>query len=61
MKNVHREIDRIWDVRVRANGVLRYIGIFEKLEDAKKAADEAANRLGGQPFIRYMPKGMGTY
>lgn len=61
MKNIYKEIDRIWDVRVRANGVLHYIGIFEKLEDAKKAANEAANRLDGQSFIRYMPKGMGTY
>lgn len=53
MKNVYKEIDWIWDVRVVANGLLHYIGIFEKLEYAKKAAEEAAERLNGKAFIRY--------
>ena len=54
MKNIYKEKNLVWDVRVCANDVLHYIGIYEKLEDAKKAADEAANRLNGKPFIRYV-------
>lgn len=53
MKNVYKEIDCRWDVRVVANGILHYIGIFAKLEDAKKAAEESAERLNGKAVIRY--------
>lgn len=53
MKNIYTDNICMWDVRVVAKGLLHYIGIFEKLEDAKKAADEAAERLNGKAVIRY--------
>ena len=56
MKNIYKEKNLVWDVRVVANGLLHYIGTYEKLEDANNAANEAANRLNGEPFIRYIKK-----
>ena len=54
MKNVYTDSVYKYDVRIRANKMLYYIGLFETMVDAKKAIAKAQKKLQGKPIIRYI-------